>query len=513
MIINVSVGRQTLTLYDDSGESRFEYSVSTAKNGTGQLRNSECTPVGRHLIRAKIGAGCSENTVFVGRRPTGEIYSRGMRSQYPNRDWILTRILWLSGKEPGKNRLGDVDTMSRYVYIHGAPDDDEMGASRIQRLCQDAQRRHCRTLRSGTGWYHCRNSSLVYVTITRSLPPGPLMLDIEGTELTKVNTDQLLHPLVGGVILFARNYHSPEQLDDLATAVHQLRSPALLISVDQEGGRVQRFRDGFQRLPPVSLLGDLYSNEPEQAVQTAESFGWLMASELRALDVDFSFAPVLDVPTVSSHVIGGRAFYHSPEGVVDLAGAYIKGMHRAGMASVGKHFPGHGGVSGDSHLMLPTDTRKLTELRESDLMPYQALIPGELDGIMTAHVVFSAEDNEPPTYSNFWLQQVLRDDLGFDGVIFSDDLSMEGAKKHGMIVDRAQAALAAGCDMVLVCNDPDGVEELLEKFNYDQDQHPELVRRLDMMRPTQKVDRKTLHQSQSWQVALARLESLSANIA
>lgn len=344
------------------------------------------------------------------------------------------------------------------------------------------------------------------------LPLGPLMIDVEGTELTPENIDRLKHPLVGGLILFARNFHSPDQLRELVDTVHKLRAPRLLIAVDQEGGRVQRFRNGFQRLPAVALLGELYDREPKLAIQTAESFGWVMASELRALDIDFSFAPLLDVPHAPSHVIDNRAFHHTPEGIIALAGAYIKGMQQAGISSVGKHFPGHGGVAGDSHLMLPIDERNLTELKASDLLPYEALIPDGLGGIMTAHVVFCAHDKEPPTFSNFWLQQVLRKKMGFEGVIFSDDLSMEGAKKHGPIVNRAKSALTAGCDMILVCNDPDSVDELLGELNYDPDQHPNLAIRLQAMSPNHRVKQKGLYHSSNWHKALARLEGLSENI-
>jgi beta-N-acetylhexosaminidase len=285
---------------------------------------------------------------------------------------------------------------------------------------------------------------------------GPLMIDIAGTQLSALDRERLCHPLVGGVILFSRNYASPEQLAALCADIHALRTPRLPIAVDHEGGRVQRFRTGFTRLPAMRQLGELWQESADAALLAARAVGHVLASELLAQGVDFSFAPVLDLDWQRSAVICDRAF-HSDAGVVTaLAGALVDGMRQAGMRCCGKHFPGHGWVEADSHVAIPIDERDMAEL-VADMAPYRDL---HLDAVMPAHVIYPRVDARPAGFSPVWIS-LLRRDLAFDGVIFSDDLSMEGASVAGGIVARADAAWQAGCDMLLVCNAPDEVGELL----------------------------------------------------
>ena len=330
---------------------------------------------------------------------------------------------------------------------------------------------------------------------------GPVMLDIEGRAVTATEFDRLRHPAAGGIILFRRNYTSPEQIIDLIQSIRSVR-PELLIAVDHEGGRVQRFRDGFTRLPPASR----YAAENDNAL--AEKAGWLMAAELRAIDVDFSFAPVLDVECGISQVIGDRAFGRDPDTVIRLASAFVKGMHRAGMAGVGKHFPGHGGVVEDSHLALPVDQRGLDELQERDLRPFRALLAEGLEGIMPAHVIYERVDPRPAGFCCYWIRQVLRVELGFTGAVFSDDLSMAGAAYAGGYVDRARLALEAGCDMVLVCNAPGAASEVLDALT-DWPADPQGQARLERMRGRFPIDRTELLDSAEWQAISARLAELS----
>ena len=298
---------------------------------------------------------------------------------------------------------------------------------------------------------------------------GPVMLGLEGVELTAQERELLSHPLVGGVILFTRNYQSSAQVAALTTAIHALRQPRLLVAVDHEGGRVQRFRDGFTRLPAVRRLGEIYDQDRMRAKQLARVTGWLMAAELRAVGVDLSFAPVLDLDHGVSGIIGDRAFHHDPESVADLAHAYVSGMQKAGMEAVGKHFPGHGGIAADSHLELPVDPRPFAALETVDLLAFERMIHYGLAALMPAHVVYPAVDEQPAGFSARWLKGILRQRLEFQGVIFSDDLDMAGAHIAGSPPERASAALAAGCDMVLACNDRRAAIAILDHLRYTPD--------------------------------------------
>ena len=303
------------------------------------------------------------------------------------------------------------------------------------------------------------------MTKPSNLPLGPLMIDIAGLELNELDKARLGHPLVGGVILFSRNYASAAQLTRLCVEIHALRTPRLPIAVDHEGGRVQRFREGFTRLPAMRRLGDLWDTQPAAARETASGVGYVLAAELRARGVDLSFTPVLDLDYGSSGVIGDRAFHRDPACVIELAGALIAGLRRAGMGACGKHFPGHGHVVADSHVAVPVDERSLAEMAD-DMAPYRHL---KLDGVMPAHVIYPRVDSQPAGFSSVWLK-MLRDEFKFDGVIFSDDLSMQGASVAGGILERVEAGWKAGCDMLLVCNAPEQVGELLERWHPAPDQ-------------------------------------------
>jgi len=301
---------------------------------------------------------------------------------------------------------------------------------------------------------------------SKSLPLGPVVLDVEGIGLAEEDRRRLMHPLAGGVILFSRNFAGPDQLGGLTAEIHGLRNPPLLIAVDHEGGRVQRFRDGFTAIPAMAELGRSWDHGPQHARQLAQELGFVLASELRAHGVDLTLAPVLDVDHGMSDVIGDRAFHSDPQAIADLARALLQGFKQAGMNGVGKHFPGHGHVLADSHHSSPIDERTYEEIEATDLAPFRRSIDAGIGGIMPAHVVFTKVDARPAGYSPVWLKTVLRGKLGFGGVIFSDDLSMEGAGVAGGVVERATAALAAGCDVVLVCNDPRAADELLGGLNY-----------------------------------------------
>jgi beta-N-acetylhexosaminidase len=334
---------------------------------------------------------------------------------------------------------------------------------------------------------------------------GPVMLDVEGTSLTNADCERLLHPQTGGVILFSRNYELPEQVARLVDEIHALREPQLLVAVDQEGGRVQRFRDNFTRLPPVAELGLAYGQDPVRALVLSEKTGWLMAAELRGLGIDISFAPVLDLDRGLCPVIGDRAFHRDPDVVAELAHVYQRGMVRAGMQAVGKHFPGHGAVKEDSHLELPTDERRYADIRMEDLIPFERLIHQDLAGIMVAHVCYPDVDKSPAGFSSFWLKEVLRNELGFQGVIFSDDLSMVAAEQAGDYPARARAALSAGSDMVLVCNNPDAADEVLESLDDFTD--PAANMRLARMHGKPAPGWDQLHLNPEWKNTVAAVKS------
>lgn len=290
---------------------------------------------------------------------------------------------------------------------------------------------------------------------------GPLMVDVAGLTLTVEEQVRLRDPLVGAVILFSRNFRDRNQVRELVAEIRGLRSPHLLIAVDQEGGRVQRFREGFYRLPPLRWLGHQYDLDNARGRRLAQTCGWLMAAEVLDAGVDFSFAPVVDLDYGTSEVIGDRSFHRDPEVVAELASAYILGMHKAGMIAVAKHFPGHGYVVADSHLDLPVDPRTLSELYD-DLQPFGRLVRQGVNGIMVAHVRYPQIDGEVASLSPYWLRTVLRSELGFSGVIFSDDLSMKALVSEGDMAERARRALAAGADMALICNDPAAADATLE---------------------------------------------------
>lgn len=288
---------------------------------------------------------------------------------------------------------------------------------------------------------------------------GPLMLDLAGFSLQPEEHELIANPLVGGIILFARNYQSPAQVQELVQQIRALRDD-LIIAVDQEGGRVQRFKEGVTRLPALRQLGEIYQRDTALALANAQDWGWLMAAEITSLGVDISFAPVLDIDYGRSQVIGDRAFASDPQIISLLANAYIDGMAEAGMAATGKHFPGHGWVVADSHVDIPVDDRTQEDIVTRDMRPFRELA-AKLQGIMPAHVIYSRIDSQPAGFSDYWINEQLRQSLGFSGVVFSDDLTMEGARVAGGFPERAAAALAAGCDMVLVCNHREGAVEVI----------------------------------------------------
>jgi beta-N-acetylhexosaminidase len=335
------------------------------------------------------------------------------------------------------------------------------------------------------------------------LPLGPAVIDVVGLALSDDDRKRLVHPAAGGAIFFSRNFQSPEQLRVLTEEVERLREPALPICVDHEGGRVQRFREGFTPIPPMRQLGRLWDRDREAGRTAARAAAYVIGAELAAHGVDFSFAPVLDLDYGSSSVIGDRALHFDPTAVGALGASIVQGFADAGMASVGKHFPGHGFAEADSHVDVPRDARGMKELLKKDLLPFDAVIKAGVAAIMPAHVIYSEIDPEPAGYSKYWLQQVLRGQLGFDGLIFSDDLSMEGASTAGGIPERARAALTAGCDMVLLCNDPEGQEKLLESLGDAALARPD---RLEKMR---KKGGRDLRKSVAYREAQETLQKLA----
>ncbi|HEY2808356.1 MAG TPA: beta-N-acetylhexosaminidase [Steroidobacteraceae bacterium] len=338
---------------------------------------------------------------------------------------------------------------------------------------------------------------------------GPLMIDLAGTSVTAEERELLRHPLVGGVILFSRNYLDPGQLSQLVAAVHGERSPPLIVAVDQEGGRVQRFREGFARLLPARRIGHEYDLDPKAGVALARSMGYLMAAELRAHAVDISFAPDVDLDLGVSEVIGDRAFHKSPQAVAQLALAWMQGMRDAGMAATAKHFPGHGAVVADSHLALPVDRRPLVDLSD-ELAPYRRLIANGLPAVMVAHVLFPAVDTAPASLSRLWIRDVLRGELRFQGVVFADDLSRGGAAAaYGDILTRARQALAAGCDMLPVCNNRPSVIELLKRLDCEP-QPASSLRLVRLHGRTPPPSRAELAQTPEWLSARERLAQATA---
>jgi len=304
------------------------------------------------------------------------------------------------------------------------------------------------------------------------------VLDVAGTVLGDADRRRLAHPATGAVILFSRNYENPEQLKALTEEIERLREPALPVCADHEGGRVQRFRDGFTAIPPMRTLGKLWDRDHDAARQAARAAGYVIGAELGAHGVDFSFAPVLDLDYGSSSVIGDRALHFDPLAVGALGACVVEGLARAGLAAVGKHFPGHGFAAADSHVAVPRDERNAKEIFAKDIVPYRAAIEAGLAAVMPAHVIYSSVDPEPAGYSKYWLQEVLRGKLAFHGLVFSDDLSMEGACVAGGIPKRARAALEAGCDMVLLCNDPKGCDALLESLASLELRNPQRLERM-----------------------------------
>jgi len=334
---------------------------------------------------------------------------------------------------------------------------------------------------------------------------GPLMIDLLGKELLPEEREMLKHPLVGGVILFTRNFESREQVARLIDDVRAVRSPSLLIAVDYEGGRVQRFRKDFTVIPPMRRLGELYDRNPKQSLQYARQCGWLMASELRAVHIDLNFGPVVDLDYGASSVIGDRSLHRNAQVVADLAVALMHGMRDAGMHAVAKHFPGHGAVVADSHVALPVDRRRYADM-DNDVYPYRRLIDNGLAGVMVAHVVYEQVDAVPASFSRRWMVDELRHKLGFKGAVFSDDLSMEGASVMGAIPQRVERALAAGCDMALICNRRDAVIQTLDTATISLD--PLAQARLAGIRGVNRLDTSSLLASAEWRVNYDAVQTL-----
>jgi len=340
---------------------------------------------------------------------------------------------------------------------------------------------------------------------------GPIMLDVSGFELTHEEIDILDHPLVGGLILFSRNYHDQKQLFDLVRHIRSVTRNDVIIATDHEGGRVQRFRQGFSDIPAMGSINRQTNENIQQSGYLCEQFGWLMAAELLAFDIDISFAPVLDIQGVSE-VIGDRSFHQQPDIIVQLASDFIKGMHRAGMSATGKHFPGHGNVLEDSHVAMPIDKRSREDIFNLDMAIFKSIHQqGLLDAVMPAHVIYPEVDDLPAGFSETWIKQILRQELDFDGVVFSDDLSMQGAVQMGNIVERAELAITAGCDMVLVCNDPMGAVKVIDGLPSGMSLHKISIDRIKRLKKTSSLDFSNLKKTSEYQIASKVLDQFYAN--
>jgi beta-N-acetylhexosaminidase len=316
---------------------------------------------------------------------------------------------------------------------------------------------------------------------------------------------------VGGLILFSRNYHDQKQLSDLVRHIRSVTRNNILIATDHEGGRVQRFRQGFSDIPAMGSIHLQTDGDIQQSGYLCEQFGWLMAAELLAFDIDISFAPVLDIQGVSE-VIGDRSFHQQPQIIVQLASDFIKGMHRAGMSATGKHFPGHGNVLEDSHVAMPIDKRSREDIFNLDMAIFKSIHQqGLLDAVMPAHVIYPEVDDLPAGFSETWIKQILRQELDFDGVVFSDDLSMQGAVQMGNIVERAELAITAGCDMVLVCNDPMGAVKVIDGLPSGMSLHKISIDRIKRLKKTSSLDFSNLKKTSEYQIASKVLDQFYAN--
>lgn len=329
------------------------------------------------------------------------------------------------------------------------------------------------------------------------MPLGPVMLDLDGVALSPADRDLLREPAVGGVILFTRNYESPQQIADLVAEIRALRSPPLLIAVDHEGGRVQRFREGFSAVPPMRLIGREYARSAAEGLELSQQTGWLIGSELRAASIDLCFAPCVDLDWGVSEIIGDRSFHSNPDAVSELAAAFCRGLRRAGMAAVAKHFPGHGAVVADSHRQLPVDRREYGILLD-DMRPYERLtFNGLIAGVMLAHIVYRELDDMPAGFSSHWIELELRSRVGFGGAVFCDDLSMKATAAYGSMPQRALRALQAGCDMVLICNDRSAAQRAVAAL--DDYLNPLSLVRLARLHGTGQLSRESLLASEEWQ--------------
>jgi beta-N-acetylhexosaminidase len=334
------------------------------------------------------------------------------------------------------------------------------------------------------------------------------MLDIEGLALSPADRDLLRQPAVGGVILFARNFESVDQVMDLVSDIRALRSPPLIVAVDHEGGRVQRFRKGFTVMPPMRDIGREFDRDRESGLNVARQAGWLIASELRAVGIDLCFAPCVDLDWGVSEIIGNRSFHRKPDAVADLAEAFSRGLRSAGMAAVAKHFPGHGAVLADSHLRLPVDRREYGLILD-DMRPYERMMStGVVAGVMLAHIVYQEIDSMPAGFSEYWIQRELRSRLGFGGAVFCDDLTMKATRSYGTMPERARLSLQAGCDMILVCNDRDAAHRAVDALN--EYSNPLSLVRLARLHGTGQVLRESLLLSDDWQRANRLFEGWSA---